>query len=181
MIVGVVGKSGSGKTTISTYLIQKGYYHLDTDTLTEPTYNKFKNEIVKLVGNSILVNGNISKSKLHRILVKSETLRLEVEKLLVPDIEKQVRGILKTNKKVTIDSAILHKLKLEDTLELILYIDTPWYLRVYRLLKRDNYNLRKILVRLWIQRDIKIDIYNKAKLVCNVDKINTLYQINKLL
>ena len=181
MIIGLVGKSGSGKTTVSRYLKTKGYYHLDTDTLTEPTYNLLKKEIVVVTENSVLINNQIDKVKLHLILAKSEILRFKIEKLILPEIRKQVVEILNSHGKIVIDSAILYKLDLANKLDLILYIDTTWYLRLYRLLKRDNYNLIKVLRRLWIQRDININLYDKAKLILNVNKVDTLNQIDKLL
>jgi dephospho-CoA kinase len=66
-----------------------------------------------------------------------------------------------------LNGAVLHKSTLLEKCDLILYVQAPLSVRIYRLYKRDNKSLIQILRRIYSQRDITPRLYKNFLIINN--------------
>ncbi|MEG0283854.1 MAG: dephospho-CoA kinase [Erysipelotrichales bacterium] len=124
-IVGITGNIASGKSTLTKYLIDKGYHVIDTDIITKDVYNSntyFKDELVKLLGKDIIVDNKIDKTKVSSIVFGDKSKLEKLNKLIHPII------FDKTNKEI------------ELSIENIVFVDVPLLFEV-GFDKLTNYNI----------------------------------------
>ena len=150
MIIGVVGKAGSGKTLISRYLGEIGYELLTMDNIAKDLYKKptasTRGEINVYVAvaeafgaEKVLdYQGEIDKAKLGKIVFNSHKAMKRLNRIMLPAIEEQVRYDIKhlANNNVVLDGALLLNSTLKDYCDVILYVDAPRKVRIARLINR---------------------------------------------
>jgi len=153
MIIGICGKSGSGKSTISNYLKEElRAIHCDIDKVGHNalTNEEVKKELIKNYGNDILNGNNIDRKKLGEIVFNS---RLEMKKL--SDItwkymQIEIDNFLIDNhdKLIILDWLLLPISKYFEKCDITILLDIPYEIRKERAIKRDNisedaFNLRE--------------------------------------
>lgn len=164
MIIGVIGKSGSGKTSISSYFGNNGYKILELDNISKDLYrgpnsggylairDTFGDGVVKRIGEEI------DTSKLASIVFNNKGKMNKLNKIMKPLIEYYViKEIVEKhwihNDDVILDGALLLDTKLIHYCDVIIYVGASRKTRVSRL----------------INRGVKKDIVNK---MADVVKIN---------
>ena len=153
MIIGICGKSGSGKSTISNYLKEElRAIHCDIDKVGHNALinEKVKKELIKNYGNDILNGNNIDRKKLGEIVFNS---RLEMKKLsditwkyMQIEIDKFL--IDNHDKLIILDWLLLPISKYFEKCDITILLDIPYEIRKERAIKRDNisedaFNLRE--------------------------------------
>ena len=144
MIIGICGKSGSGKSSLARHLIEiyENTVHLDIDKVGHRALmnQEVKNELIKSYGNDILNGENIDRNKLGKIVFNS---RLEMKKL--SDItwkymQIEIDKFLIDNKDKTIilDWLILPISKYFDKCDIKILLDIQYKIRKERAIKRDK-------------------------------------------
>lgn len=108
MIIGITGKSGSGKTTITNLLQEKRDYeviHVDDLTHTILELEEVKEKLISFYGISILnESGQIDRKKLGIILFSDPSKMEEYNLFIWNFIEKYIDSIIKnSNKDIIID------------------------------------------------------------------------------
>lgn len=136
-IVGVVGPIASGKSTVSGYLVNKGYLHLDADAL---VWEMYKKKEVQNWLNKNIVKGACSKGEINRKLIsevinndtdKRLLLEKHVHELVINEINKQIDE--NPNRKILLDVPLLIGGPLEDKCDLIIYIEADEEIRRKRI------------------------------------------------
>ena len=88
MIIGLTGGIASGKSTVSKYLVEKGFKVYDADKIAKGISEKksVQEEIISTFGNKILDrNGNIDRKKLKEIVFENKD-KLELISNFIIDI-----------------------------------------------------------------------------------------------
>ena len=108
IILGVTGKSGSGKSTVSTIIKNNsGALIIDADKLVKELSSvgeKYYNEIVKLFGEEILIQtpeknkGKINNPKLAKIIFNDNEKREKLNKLTFKYVGEKTKEIILENK-----------------------------------------------------------------------------------
>tara|TARA_Y100000310_G_scaffold341839_1_gene442401 strand:- start:2207 stop:2752 length:546 start_codon:yes stop_codon:yes gene_type:complete len=128
MIIGITGYIGSGKSTLSNILKNKGFKIIKADLIGHKilTNNKVKNKLTKEFGKNILTKNSIDRNKLGKIVFNNKLKLNKLNKISHPLIFSEIKNIINKskNKNIVIEAAILHKIKLNNLVDKIILINT---------------------------------------------------------
>ena len=145
MLVGIVGKSGAGKSSLVRRMMpfDSSIIHIDIDKIGHEILKdeEVVNNIVKIVGDtSVVVDGVLDRKKVGNI-VFSDIKKYEEYYKYTEDIENAIIDrIISENKDkiIVLDWIILDKTKYWKKLDYKILIETNYETRKERVLKRDN-------------------------------------------
>tara|TARA_B100000963_G_scaffold321705_1_gene305271 strand:+ start:74 stop:661 length:588 start_codon:yes stop_codon:yes gene_type:complete len=140
-IVGLTGGIASGKTTATSFFMEKGINIIDADDISrelQQSGSKAYEEIVTKFGKKILrPNKEIDRTILREMAFSDINTRKWLEDLMHPLIkEETIKRFSDTKSKWAIYSAPLWSK--ENIFNRTLVIDAPKYIQIKRLLQRDN-------------------------------------------
>ncbi len=175
MILGIYGKTGSGKSTVAEYLKQKGFYIIDCDKIGHDILKHGEigyNKVVSAFGEGFfLENMEIDRKKLGAYLF-SHKEKLEIlNGISFPLIEKRVKEEIEKhqNENILIDGAHLYKTDIVNMCDALILIKTNK--SVERIIKRDNISETAAMDRLNSQENYGEYDY----LIINNDSVKELY------
>ena len=140
MIVGVSGKSGSGKSSVCKYLQSKlGYTYLDVDDLVKEIRAKYVGEIIELVGNDkFIVNSEINSKLLGQMLFKDKQLMDKYNEYIYSKIKNELIKITKENNNLIIDTMFLPVMEIFKNCDYKVLLICNDDIRKERVITRDN-------------------------------------------
>lgn len=149
MLIGIMGKTGSGKSTITRILNEQDkYLVIDVDKVNHSLLEteELKNEIIKRY--DVLENGKINRKKLGLILYANQDLMNEYNQLIWSYLEKELdRIISNSNKPVIIDWMMLPLTKFYSMCDIKVLVESSLETRLERILKRDNIDKEHFIAR----------------------------------
>lgn len=171
MLIGICGKSGSGKSTISNYLKDElGAIHCDIDEighyiLTLPTVQK---DLIDSFGIELYKDDKINRKKLGQIVFNSVDKMKILEQITWKYMEIEIDKIINQNKDkiIILDWQLLPKTKYLNLCDLKILIDIPYKIRKQRILRRDNIS------------EEKIDLREKASITYNKNNFDYVFNTN---
>ena len=157
-IIGLTGGIGTGKSTVSAYLKEKGCVILDADKmsrqLTAPGGAALP-EIRKTFGNEVFFeDGTLDRKKLGNIVFNDKEKLKELEKLTTEKVvEQTVDGLVRLRKAgysgiVIIDAPLLFECNMQVLTEESWLVTTDLEVRIERIMKRDGLDRQNILDRI---------------------------------
>ena len=144
MVICIVGKSGSGKSTISNMLekYSKNIIKLDVDLLSHKTLeiDEVKNEILNKIGNVFDDNFNVDRKQLSKIVFNNHDKLSILNNISWKYMEIMIDNFLEENKdKIVIIDWLLSPLtKYFSSSDLKILVDADYNVRKNRVIKRDN-------------------------------------------
>ena len=144
MIICIVGKSGSGKSTITNmlYSIDNSFVIIDGDKVSHDVLklDDVKNKIKIEFGNVFDNNFNVDRTKLRSIVFNNQEKLKFINELSWKYMEKIIDNIIDNNKdkNIIIDWLLSPLTKYFDYSNLKILIDAPYDIRMARVLIRDN-------------------------------------------
>ena len=151
MIVGLTGGIGTGKSTVSRKLRERGYPVIDLDVISREVieYPEVIDELVRNFGNEILENQDntsrkksISRNKLRQTVFKEEkkvsVLNSIMHPPIVEEMRRQVENLKKNYKTVFVEVQLLFEAKLEKEFDLTVLVYADKKTQLERVLKRDG-------------------------------------------
>ena len=151
MIIGLTGGIGTGKSTVSRKLRERGYPVIDLDVISREVieYPEVIDELVRNFGNEILENQNntsgkksISRNKLRQTVFKEEkkvsVLNSIMHPPIVEEMRRQVENLKKNYKTVFVEVQLLFEAKLEKEFDLTVLVYADKKTQLERVLKRDG-------------------------------------------
>lgn len=146
MKIGVSGKSCTGKSSISKYLSEElNFVLVDIDILSKKIRNENKDEIIKLVGQDILTNGEIDSKKLGRILFEDKELMNSYNDYIYSKQLELLKEYDSSN--IVIDSMFLPIMDIFEKLDVKILVESNDEIRLERALKRDGITKEYFLAR----------------------------------
>jgi dephospho-CoA kinase len=145
--IAVTGNAGSGKTTVCDHLKSLGLPVIILDALAREVVNPGSPALLKIsnhFGNRIIADdGSLNRSALRHIILKDETLRRELEKILHPEIISLMHQRISEAGKggaaiVIIEVPLLFELDMKDSFDLVLLVTAESRLQIERLAERDK-------------------------------------------
>ena len=140
MILGISGKSGSGKSSISKYLEDNyGYMWIDSDKIAKEIREIHINEIIDLVGDSDIVKeSKIDSKKLGDILFSNTELLKKYNDFIYSKLKKSIKDLTKKSKKIVIDSMFLPIMEIYNDCDYKILVICDTEKRKQRIINRDN-------------------------------------------
>ena len=151
MIIGLTGGIGTGKSTVSRKLRERGYPVIDLDVISREVieYPEVINELVRNFGIEILESQNnisgkksISRNKLRQTVFKEEkkvsVLNSIMHPPIVEEMRRQIEELRKSYKTVVVEVQLLFEAKLEKEFDIIVLVYADKKTQLERVLKRDG-------------------------------------------
>ncbi len=163
MIIGICGKSGSGKTTISNYLkeiYQEAVVVVDIDKIGHKSYSneEVRKKIIDQFSDKVLTNNEVDRKKLAPIVFNSKDNMHILEEITWGYMKKEIDQIIDDNnqKIIVLDWLLLPYTDYYNMCDLKILLDIPFEIRKERVLKRD-----KIAEENFLERDNNAPNYKK--------------------
>ncbi|MGY3776135.1 dephospho-CoA kinase [Helcococcus sueciensis] len=185
-IIGLTGSIATGKSTVSKYLIKKGYKVVDADKITHELMKKDNInyvEIVKHFGNSILdKDDEIDRKKLANIVFSDENKLNALNNLTHPNIFNKINETIEESdeKIIFLDIALLIEFIKNNIWNISL--DEIWLvyvnkdIQLERLMKRNNFSEKEAKIRIKAQMDIDEKIKYSDFILYNDRDLEYLYK-----
>ena len=187
MNIGITGSIACGKSTVSDYLIAKGYTIIDADKLGHValTSNDVKRKLTEKFGDNILENNEISREKLGRLVFGNDDNLKILNSIIHPKIKELILKLQEEHKDenlVFLDIALLYEANFVDLVEKVVVVYTDEKVQLERLMTRNFLSMEEALMRIESQMKAK----EKASLgdyVINnsYSKEDTFRQIDKII
>ena len=146
MIIGITGSIGTGKSTVSNYLISKGYSVVDADKISKGAYNVGSNgykAILEVFGEEILnSNGEVDRKKIKKIVFDNsnmlQRLNMAIHPIIINEIEKEIEILLESQNVVFLDAPLLIETELHKKVDKIIVVACDKNEQINRIIKRDK-------------------------------------------
>ncbi len=144
MVIGITGKIGVGKSTVTHIFKSLGWAVVDADKIGKSavTHNpKVLKQLAQKFGDDILINKSILRRELLRERAfktkqTTNTLNKIVHPFLLKELFSQVKKLRDNKKNVIIDAALLLDWKLEKQVDAVILVHANKKLRFQRMVKR---------------------------------------------
>lgn len=172
-LVGLTGKTGAGKSTVSAYLNEKGAYVIDGDVVARKVFSEDKTLIEKLVnafGNVLNEDGSLNRSQLAKKAFSSPENTALLNEIMHPSInnliETEAEKAFEDHKVVVVDAAAIIESGFADKCDILIVVTAPEEIRKTRIMARDAITEENAIIRIKGQKED--DFYlSKADFVIN--------------
>ena len=188
-LVGLTGKTGAGKSTVSDYLKQKGAYIIDGDIIAREILEINKSLLPKLCesfGWDILENdGNsLNRRALARKAFSTPENTALLNSIMHPAINVEIKNrvekaFLEYNT-VIVDAAAIIESGFADECDILLVVHAPEDVRKERIIKRDNLTEADALVRIKGQKDDAFYLKKASYVISNFGDNDFKKQVDSL-
>ena len=185
MIVGITGSIASGKSLVTSYLLEKGLKVIDSDKIAKEQLAK--PEIIQLLtthfGKEIITGGEVNRLALGKIIFNNEEKRLLLNSLIHPLVISEIKRLTKNLREmVFVDVPLLYEAKMEAMFDKIIVVDVRPDLQIKRLMKRDQ--ITEELAQLKIKSQWSLEL-KKARADFIIDnsgrRTHTQFQVEQIL
>ena len=190
MIIGITGSIGTGKSTVSNYLISKGYSVVDADKISKGAYNIGSNgykAILEVFGEEILnSNGEVDRKKIKKIVFDNsnmlQRLNMAIHPIIINEIEKEIEILLESQNVVFLDAPLLIETELHKKVDKIIVVGCDKNEQINRIIKRDKITADMAISIINSQMSIDEKLKFADYVVYNNSTIENLYsQVDEII
>ena len=143
MNIGITGSIACGKSTVSDYLIDKGYTIIDADKLGHValTSDDVKRKLAEKFGDEILENNEISREKLGKLVFGNDDNLKILNSIIHPKIRELILKLQEEHKDedlVFLDIALLYEANFVDLVEKVVVVYVDEDVQLERLMMRNS-------------------------------------------
>lgn len=184
--IGITGGIGSGKSVVSTLLVQAGipvYVADDEGRMLSDTYPVIQKKLKALFDENIYVSDKLDRKRLASLIFADEELLKKVNQIIHPVVRKHFLewAAKQGTKRCAMESAILYESGLDKDMDVVLMVYAPVELRLNRAMLRDGATEADIMKRMNRQMPDEFK-RNQADFVIINDDVQALIpQIEKFL
>lgn len=153
MLISIVGKSGSGKSTITNKLVELNskIKYLDIDKIGHYVNNlpEVQEQLIAVFGKNIIEKGQVNRKILGSLVFNNKEAMQTLTDITWPVMEQIIDAYIKENqdKIIILDWLLLSKTKYLEASDLKILVTAPLEIRMERVIKRDNISKEKFLER----------------------------------
>lgn len=145
--IGLTGSIGTGKSTVSKLLRERGIAVIDADLLAREIVKKGQeclNDLKNVFGNQVLtIDGELDRKKLGQIVFSDDSKLELLNSVTHPHIRRRIKAQMnelesKNNKVIVLDIPLLFEAKMEDLVDIILVVFAKEEIQIKRITERDN-------------------------------------------
>lgn len=153
MNIGITGSIACGKSTVSDYLIAKGYTIIDADKLGHVvlTSNDVKRKLAEKFGENILENNEVSREKLGKLVFGNDDNLKILNSIIHPKIKELILKLQEEHKDedlVFLDIALLYEANFVDLVEKVAVVYVYEDVQLERLMTRNSFSKEEALKRI---------------------------------
>ena len=160
LIVGITGGISTGKSTVSNYLIKKGYKVIDTDVISKNITNDLEviNQIEEVFGPEYILNGMLDRKKMGELVFNNKEANKKLTDIIHPIVKKRVINEIKLCKEkiVFVDVPLLYEAGFDDLCHYVICVYTDYENNLNRLMQRDNITKDQAVIKMKSQMDIEL-------------------------
>ncbi len=152
--VGITGGIGSGKTTVSGIFKDRGIPVFNSDLCAREAEKEayILEGFQRIVGDEILINGEIDRSKFRRIIFNDKEKLKQVNALVTPYIKQKFEEFCLLHEKdspiIMLESAILFETGSHKSFDYLITVTASENIRIRRVTVRDNVGVEEVLAKL---------------------------------
>ena len=180
MIVGITGGIATGKSLVTDYIKNKGYFVIDSDSLAHEALTKGKDTYKQIVSifDCLDENKEIDRKKLGKIVFNDHKAKKILEDIIHPYVFSRIEEEKKKNSSnlTFIDMPLLFEVGYENRVDLVISVVTNEVTQALRLSKRDNISLEYAKVKISNQMSLKEKIEKSDYVIDNSNSINETYK-----
>lgn len=158
--IGITGGIGSGKTTVSQYLMDKGYAVIDADKVAKELVKKGSPallELVRIFGVQVLTKeGELDRTSLAAIVFTDPEQKRRLDQMMHPRILERIESLIEDmsgDEVVFVDAALIFEAGWDKFFDQIWLVDAMDETRLERIRKRDDLTREQVLERMNAQLD----------------------------
>ena len=153
MNIGITGSIACGKSTVSNYLIAKGYTIIDADKIGHVALasNDVKRKLSEKFGDEILENNEISREKLGKLVFGNDNNLKILNSIIHPKIKELILKLQEEHKDedlVFLDIALLYEANFVDLVEKVAVVYVDEDVQLERLMMRNSLPKEEALKRI---------------------------------
>ena len=153
MNIGITGSIACGKSTVSDYLIAKGYTIIDADKLGHISLTSIdvKKKLAEKFGDEILENNEISREKLGKLVFGNDDNLKILNSIIHPNIKELILKLQEEHKDedlVFLDIALLYEANFVDLVEKVIVVYADEEVQLERLMTRNSLTKEEALKRI---------------------------------
>ncbi|HED54620.1 MAG TPA: dephospho-CoA kinase [Phycisphaerales bacterium] len=173
IVLGIVGGIGSGKSFIARLMGEAGAVVYDADQEVTRLYER--PEVLDTIrswwGDEAVVDGQLDRATVARVIFEDESQRDRLESLLFPLLAEHRAALIRQAerdgvKAVVIDAPLLFEAGLDEECDAVLFVDTPRDIRLRRLKSRSGWD------------EAELDRREKAQLPLDVKRERSDYVLS---
>ena len=156
MVIGLTGKSCSGKNYVGQVLEGIGLEVWDTDRMCHDGLNENIRAIVSEFGEGVVQGSEVSRPALGKIVFSDSERRKALEDILYPWLRKKVEEWIAGNPDgiLVLNGALLYRAGFCDLCECVIYVDASYETRLRRAMERDGLDEKAFMLREMSQQDV---------------------------
>lgn len=157
-VIGLTGGIGSGKSTVSSYLRDKGFYIIDADEMARNMTakgSKCLENLEKAFGREVILeDGNLNRKKLGEIVFSDKEKKAKLEELttevVVKNIEDETEHLRRTGKYdiIFLDVPLLFETGLNKCCDAVVVVTADDNVRIQRVVARDGISPLQVRARI---------------------------------
>ena len=185
-VIGLTGGIGSGKSTVSTYLREKGYLILDADQIAHDITKKGSPvlaQIAEAFGDDMLdEDGNLLRKKLAAVAFATSENKSMLESITTAEVVRLISNQvaqLRAEKNydiIFVDAPLLFEAGVDRLTDLVWMVSAEENIRIERVMARDQISRADVLQRIANQMDNDEKIRRSHEIIDNSKGKEELYQ-----
>jgi len=186
-VIGLTGGIGAGKSTVSSYLKEKGYLILDADAIAHEITAKGSpvlNQIADTFGREmILSDGTLDRKRLAAVVFSDAEKKLQLEELTTKQVVKIISDRVEELRKkdeydiIFVDAPLLFEAGVDAMTDLVWMVTADDDVRIARVMERDQANREDVLRRIANQMDNDEKIRRSQEVIDNSKGKDELYRL----
>lgn len=182
MIIGICGKSGSGKSTIARAITDTNpkAIHCDIDKIGHQTLEikEVQEEAIKCFGQRIMVDGKINRKRLGELVFSSRERMKQLSDITWKYMQVTIDYLIRKNEDniIILDWILLSNTRYFDMCDMKVLVDVPYEVRMRRTLERDGITSEEFALR--ERASIEYD-HNRFDMVVSNDDVNEIRKLVK--
>ena len=176
-VIGITGGIATGKSTVSNYLLDKGFVLADCDKLTRQSYIDCFEEISSTFPDCI-INHEISRPLLANRVFSNEEDKQKLESIIHPYVNNKMLETIESvrNGIVFLDIPLLFEAHMESLCDEIWVVYVSKNIQLQRLMQRNQMDKDTALMRIEAQMSIEEKKEKADVVIDNSQNIDQLYQ-----
>ena len=152
MVIGLTGKSCSGKNVVGQILSDAGCLVWDTDAMCHDGLILNKEAVISVFGEET----GLDRKKIGKVVFSDPAKRKALEDILYPWLRRQVTEWKTANPEgvLFLNGALLYRAGFADLCDCVVYVDAPYEVRLRRAMERDGVTEEVFALREKSQQDV---------------------------